>query len=255
MYINTLLRRFMIEPNIEGTLRAENYREAEIKIIDYMKSIINDVKDKYKLSKATAEKIKDWESSLGEGSEGKIFDNSNIEINVETNNKINDYITNTVEKIKNINYKFDTNNTKTKFTIDEEENEKVGSIGEDIVYKYLVSEYGLDNVYHASKIDKYSKYDIKIRHKDGSIEYIEVKSSTRPNSINWYISRRELEFYKQNKNQYSLIFVKNIFLSDDPENLAIVEKIKNPKILINQDKIGFENGELIISPIKYIGLA
>ena len=255
MYINTLLRRFMIQPCSEGCLKEEDYNSVRRKVIDYMQSIIKDVKKKYRLSETMKKNIQHWEESIESNGEGKIFDTSNTQTSVEIDNKINDYIINTVNKIKSINYKFDTNNTKTNFTFDEEKNEKTGSIGEDIVYKYLVSEYGLDNVYHASKINKYSHYDISVKHKDGSIEYIEVKSSTRPNSINWYISRRELEFYNQNKESYSIIFVKNIFISDDPENLAIVEKIKNPIISIRQDKIGFENGELIISPIKYIGLA
>ena len=255
MYINTLLRRFMIDSGLEGYLRDWDYADAKKKIIDYMQTIINDVKERYNLSRATQIKIQEWEKSLGESSKEVVFDVSNIESNVETDNKIKDYILNTVNKIKKPKYKFDTDITKTKFNIDEKENEKTGSIGEDIVYKYLVSEYGIDNVYHASRINKYSHYDISVKHKDGSVEYIEVKSSTKPNNINWYISRREFEFYKQNKDSYSIIFVKNIFISDDPKNLAIVEKIKNPIISVSKDKIGFENGVLIISPIKYIGLA
>ncbi len=130
--------------------------------------------------------------------------------------------------------------------------EKIGRIGERIVFDYLIKEYGIDNVNWTASTDKYAPYDIWY-YKNDTKHYVEVKSSTRMNMINWYISRREYEFYKKNRERYSLFFVKDI--NRFSELGALIQEIKNPNIIIDNIRFGTEQNQLLVTPIKYKGLA
>ena len=59
MYINTLLRRFMIEPNSQGKLKDISYTGAKRIITNYMKRVVEDAKKEFKLTKSMLNKIRE----------------------------------------------------------------------------------------------------------------------------------------------------------------------------------------------------
>ncbi|WKX02775.1 protein NO VEIN domain-containing protein [Candidatus Mycoplasma mahonii] len=250
MYISVLLNRLLLL-GAKGSLKKDNYKDCKAAINSYVSQLLNEAGKRYKITKKWKEQIERWNNYILKESDFS-FDKNQIK-----NAPV--FIKNTMSKIREVNYKF--NDIKTEYLNNHsDDNDKVikevGKIGEDIIHKILINQHGIDNVILTRSFDKYAAYDFEVTSGKQKI-YIEVKSSKKRNNINWYISRREMEFYKKNKDNYILYFVKNVYIPSKitKDDFAFIEKIKSPNILIDENHFGIHSNTFIVTPIKYKGLA
>lgn len=127
----------------------------------------------------------------------------------------------------------------------------IGECGEEISYIFLCSKFGKENVDWVSKKNKYSDHDFEVNF-NNQIYYIETKSTTKP-VINFYLSINEYSLYKENKDNYWLLFITNINLNK--EQKPIIKLIENPSFEIMMDEYGYDKNNKIfkIMPTKFIG--
>ena len=105
----------------------------------------------------------------------------------------------------------------------DKKNKKLGDLGEELVVRYekktLVSlnrEDLADKVIHVAKLEgDGAGYDIKSYNLDGSVKYIEVKSTRGNINTDFFMSPREIKFSKINKNNFFLYRVFDITKNND----------------------------------------
>ena len=98
------------------------------------------------------------------------------------------------------------------YALKESKNRKLGLVGEELVLKYekeslisLGKEDLAEKVIHTSQVEgDGAGYDIKSFNEDGSIKYIEVKTTRGNINTDFYMSPRELRFAELNKDSYCL---------------------------------------------------
>lgn len=123
--------------------------------------------------------------------------------------------------------------------VESEINKKfIGDLGKTIANKYLCETYGDKNIFWKSRYNKYSNYDFEINHKN-SKKFIEVKSTSKPNNISFFLSKFEFDFYRENINNYWILFISNINANNIDYN-PIIKIFKNPKIIIDNNKNGYD---------------
>lgn len=159
---------------------------------------------------------------------------------LETNINIEDIVSSNKNWSKKLSYNLSVDNS----TI-------IGEYGEKISYIFLCSKFGKENVEWVSKNDKYANHDFRV-YWNKQIYYIETKSTTKA-IINFYLSINEFSLYKENKNNYWLLFITNINL--DNEQKPIIKLIENPSFEIMMDEYGYDKSKNIfkIMPTKFIG--
>src|SRR5690554_6031866 len=119
-------------------------------------------------------------------------------------------------------------------------NKSIGTIGEDLIYNREKEFFIKNNQgYIANEVKKTietigntAPYDIEYRFENGSVKYIEVKSTTGDLTSNFFISEQEIDFARENKNSYFLYRVYNIDISNLSFNLEIIaaEQLLNLKL-------------------------
>lgn len=246
MDVNALLNWYNINRNIKKSeLIINNLNEIELK--EYIKKYIKWIHSITPLNKI----IEEYNERIDDFT--KPFDFNHIKSIVDDYCKHSNILNiNDISKIsffKNANRIYDTN---FEYNEDNDETKKmVGYIGEKLVYNFLLNEYGKENVRWKSEIEKHCPYDFEIDF-NGFCYYIEVKASQK-NRITFYLSRNEYEFYKKNKENYSIFFVSNI--TPDYKNInPILYKIDSPNIEINDKKYGVDENILFLTPSKYKGI-
>ena len=98
------------------------------------------------------------------------------------------------------------------YALKESKNRKLGLVGEELVLKYekeslisLGKEDLAEKVIHTSQVEgDGAGYDIKSFNEDGSIKYIEVKTTRGNINTDFYMSPRELRFAELNKDSFCL---------------------------------------------------
>ena len=248
MHINVLLNKLLISRDQDfDKFKDMKFDKLHNIVVMHINEIVAEMR-KTTLKNSWEKQLNNWEEKISKIDITEIVIPKNINTIVENTTKAN--------KIIDINYNF--NNISRKFSTNIDTNEqkeqnfsKIGRIGEAIARGLLIKKYGIDCVEHTSELDKYSPFDFRIKLEDG-YKYIEVKSSTRINNINWFMSRREYEFYKQHSKNYALLFVKDI--NDSSSNGAVVQCIETPEIIVDIKKYGINNKSFIITPISYKGL-
>jgi len=109
------------------------------------------------------------------------------------------------------------------YALRDKKNKKLGDLGEELVVRYekktLVSlnrEDLADKVIHVAKLEgDGAGYDIKSYNLDGSVKYIEVKSTRGNINTDFFMSPREIKFSKINKNNFFLYRVFDITKNND----------------------------------------
>ena len=103
-------------------------------------------------------------------------------------------------------------------------NKKIGYIGEKLVLEYeknrLIAEGEAKLatlVEHTSEVEgDGTGYDIKSFNKDGSIRFIEVKTTKLGLNADFYMSPNEIDFSKENRKNYYLYRLYNLVLKPKP---------------------------------------
>ncbi len=98
------------------------------------------------------------------------------------------------------------------YALRESNNAELGEIGEELVLKYekkFLASLGknklLKKIVHTSKVEgDGAGYDIKSFNEDGSVKYIEVKTTRGSINTDFYMSPRELSFANLNKESFCL---------------------------------------------------
>jgi lipopolysaccharide export LptBFGC system permease protein LptF len=125
--------------------------------------------------------------------------------------------------------------------------------GEEIAFSFLREKYGSENVKWISKEKKYSDHDFEITELSTK-KFIEVKSSKTKGMEMFSLSRNELNFYQKNKENYSLLFIWNIY-ENRKENLVPIYFLEKPNIEISMERVGLniESRTLYLTPQNFIG--
>ena len=254
MYISVLLRRLLLTKESKGILKSNSdLKSVQTAINSYVTDIIEQATEKYNnsITKGWKEQIERWNEYVERQQEHLEHKNKPSEVE--------GFINRSLDALKTVNYTFSEIDTSTitNTNINTEDNrEEIGKIGEQIVHTILINKYGMGNVVHTASFAKYAEYDFVITDKNGDKRYIEVKSSTRRNRMNWYISRKEYEFYKKNKPNYDLFFVKNVYISKKPNetDVAFVQQWPTPEIIVHENTRGLKDGSLLVTPSNYIGM-
>ncbi|MCT6838140.1 DUF3883 domain-containing protein [Lactobacillus rizhaonensis] len=124
--------------------------------------------------------------------------------------------------------------TKINYLVREQKNNRLGKIGEKIVYNFEVKNvkmFGNLKVKWQSKVDDSLGYDILSYEEDGSPRYIEVKTTEQKNNneeLNFFISHNELEKAKVLENYW----IYQVYFTFDKQ--PVIKKLKDP---FKKDKI------------------
>lgn len=128
--------------------------------------------------------------------------------------------------------------------LDTSRNKTIGDLGEELVFEYekrRLIDLGLTEL--ANRIEHSSKvigdglgYDIKSFNKDGSLRYIEVKTTTQSNQAAFYMSANEVEFARIHKNAF---YIYRVYKLNEKCRTGLVYEISG-KTLLDEHEYVFQ---------------
>lgn len=116
----------------------------------------------------------------------------------------------------------------------QENNKKIGDIGELAVVKFLKETYS--DVTHTSITREFEKYDIEYTD-NGKKYYVEVKSTRKKKMEEFFVSQNEYEFYLDNKDNYKLYCVEGVSLKKNNKNKLEIKEIEPSKVFIKNNML------------------
>ena len=114
--------------------------------------------------------------------------------------------------------------------LSQEEAKLIGKYGEDAVKKYLEhkrKELGIiGSIDCPCETNDYAHYDFSYQTKDGKTIYVEVKASKldTPGRAHFFMSKAEYEFFLENKENYRLYYVNDVFGKGNVTSLTLTEQ-------------------------------
>lgn len=258
MDINAIKSWFKINDKLEeeciNTINQYSYNAIKFVITNYINEVIRKENLHNDLTKSWEEKQKNemWLNELSYSKPNDFYTQGNeIVENSIKNRKWNIIENHQLYKPKIVSNKVHyLANSEVEHNYNEI-NEIIGLHGEKIAYEFLKSKYGETNVNWISRDKKYYPFDFKININQENF-YIEVKSTKKHEMEIFFLSINEYNFYKENINNYKLLFIWNLYETRQ-ENVIPLLFLEKPQFEISLTKEGFdgEKGIIYIVPNNF----
>lgn len=214
---------------------------------------LNETEIKYQMYEHLVKQINDYKLTnaidMSIGNKGDSITNDEIQ-NYSTNkrvrneNKLSDFCI--FSKITNYSFSNSSNEKISEFNINDTYKNVIGELGEKLVYDFLKEKYSESQIVWLRKEgNTFANHDFEIILGNGEKRFIEVKSTTKINIINFFLSRNEYEFYLKNEDRYEIWFMLNI-KPNDKNSIPLLLTLDKPKIEISKDKCGFDKENNIL---------
>ncbi|MEG2198570.1 MAG: DUF3883 domain-containing protein, partial [Malacoplasma sp.] len=214
---------------------------------------LNETEIKYQMYEHLVKQINDYKLTnaidMSIGNKGNSITNDEIQ-NYSTNkrvrneNKLSDFCI--FSKITNYSFSNSSNEKISEFNINDTYKNIIGELGEKLVYDFLKEKYSESQIVWLRKEGHtFANHDFEIILENGEKRFIEVKSTTKINIINFFLSRNEYEFYLRNEDRYEIWFMLNI-KPNDKNSIPLLLTLDKPKIEISKDKCGFDKENNIL---------